>query len=246
MTHRNRKVAGFTLIELLVVIAIIAVLMGILMPALRAARKQAWGVSCQSNLRQNGMSAELFAQDNDYKIPRGGGFQDSTSPEKLGSQLTVRWYLGFMKYLAEATQADGDFRKVKMYRCAAFPDKEQTIGYVINSWGTVQNPDEDVLYMTPLDTVRDRAARVYLGDSEDGDGRAIITNSNGQNFGNYDISLERHLADAPNRNGRRVAQSRHKQGYNALFWDWHVGYARVVERDEQNIERYRWKIYERR
>ena len=61
------KSAAFTLIELLVVIAVIAVLMGILMPALSAARKQGAAIVCQSNLRQMVMAFNLYAQDHDQK-----------------------------------------------------------------------------------------------------------------------------------------------------------------------------------
>ncbi len=62
MTTRRQ---GFTLIELLVVIAIIAVLMGILLPALSYVRKQARSSACQSNLRQLCLAMNLYAQDYD-------------------------------------------------------------------------------------------------------------------------------------------------------------------------------------
>ena len=62
------KRKGFTLIELLVVIAIIALLMGILMPALNAVKKKAKNVLCQSNLKQWGNIFLLYTDNNDGKF----------------------------------------------------------------------------------------------------------------------------------------------------------------------------------
>ena len=65
---------AFTLIELLVVIAIIALLMGILMPALTRVRQQARGVVCQSNLKQWGTIWAMYCDDNNGMFPnRSGG-----------------------------------------------------------------------------------------------------------------------------------------------------------------------------
>ncbi len=63
------KKRGFTLIELLVVIAIIAILMGILMPALSKVRKQARMIRCQANLRQYAIAGKLYSNDNDNFFP---------------------------------------------------------------------------------------------------------------------------------------------------------------------------------
>jgi len=62
----NRK--GFTLIELLVVIAMIALLMAILMPALRKAKDAARRISCGSRLKQWGTAIQMHIGDNDGKL----------------------------------------------------------------------------------------------------------------------------------------------------------------------------------
>ncbi|MEM8834808.1 MAG: type II secretion system protein [Planctomycetota bacterium] len=66
---RRRSRSGFTLIELLVVIAIIAVLLGILLPALSYARNTGKTTACKANLRGIGQGFEMFKGENNDKYP---------------------------------------------------------------------------------------------------------------------------------------------------------------------------------
>ena len=68
-----RKKKGFTLVELLVVIAIIALLMGILMPALARVRQIAFRMVCGTNLSGIGKAMLIYSNDYDDEMPRAGG-----------------------------------------------------------------------------------------------------------------------------------------------------------------------------
>jgi prepilin-type N-terminal cleavage/methylation domain-containing protein len=67
------KRKGFTLVELLVVIAIIALLMGILMPALARVRQIAFRMVCGTNLSGIGKAMLIYANDYEDELPRSGG-----------------------------------------------------------------------------------------------------------------------------------------------------------------------------
>ncbi len=67
------KTKGFTLVELLVVIAIIALLMGILMPALAKVRQMAFRLTCGTNLAGVGKAMLIYANDYDDELPRAAG-----------------------------------------------------------------------------------------------------------------------------------------------------------------------------
>jgi prepilin-type processing-associated H-X9-DG protein len=93
--HERR---AFTLIVVLVVMAIIALLMGMLLPALTKAKEQTRAAICTSNMRQIGFGADFYAQDWPSRIPRGtDGRRVASERHKDGSNcLYLDWHVDWV------------------------------------------------------------------------------------------------------------------------------------------------------
>ena len=228
-----RKRRGFTLIELLVVIAIIALLMAILMPVLRKAREQGKDVVCRNNLRQIGLAANFYAGEYGFLIPRSAEWGGEIKP----------WFQLFMPFLSQRAVGD-DYRSVKIFRCPSYPDKRQTVCYVVNGWGNDGDGGGRMQGIpTRLTACKSPALSIYLADNEDGPWRTIITKATDRDVTRCDVFRPSHLPNSDSQDigsGRRVARARHKNGCNGLFLDWHVEWmaAEKMTEDMWNFEEY--------
>src|SRR5687768_8584357 len=88
----GRKRDGFTLVELLVVIGIIALLIGILLPTLAAARESSMGLKSLSNLRQLATGLDMYKVENKGFYPRHSSIAAETTGLPAGNRKPrTRW-----------------------------------------------------------------------------------------------------------------------------------------------------------
>lgn len=207
----------FTLIELLVVIAIIAILAGMLLPALNQARNKARTISCASNLKQIGMGFENYCSDNRDFLPRAYG--------PMPGYGDRGWHYQVYPYLYGKLTPDYNGPKLdstKLYCPAAVGSDSLFTTYAMNAYFGGSNWDN-----TNIAPVGKHCLRAKIKQPT----KAFLVGEEepGKTMDGYRIQNHRFgVAAVP-------AWVRHAAAANFLFVDGHVATVRFVEFNNWNV-----------
>lgn len=211
---------GFTLIELLVVIAVIAILAGLLLPALSKAKAKTRAVVCLNNLKQWALGMQLYAADNDDYLP----------PEGTGTALNPNtgWYVALPKQLGLGNYFEMPWRTNpaaalpnSIWICPSNTNRSNGINlfhYCMNQWIDETGAED---HRVRVSAVPNASRVVWLFDNGKRAARAQQNNvhTNAHNRGAQFAFLDGHVARYRNTEYWDFAVNKGRTNHPDLVWN---------------------------